>query len=111
MWHTGGTVVVQSKPQHLDAADVWATVERERITALTLVGDAFAKPLLEGLAARRYDVSCVQTISSGGAILSAAVKDQLLAALPNARILDVLGSSESGHQATQVSTAGVKATS
>jgi 3-oxocholest-4-en-26-oate---CoA ligase len=111
MWHTGGTVVVPKQPRRLDPADVWSTVERERITALTIVGDAFAKPLLEGLAERRYDVSSVQTVSSGGAILTAAVKDQLLAALPNARILDVLGSSETGHQATQVSTPGRKATS
>jgi acyl-CoA synthetase (AMP-forming)/AMP-acid ligase II len=111
MWHTGGTVVVPTNPRRLDPADVWSTVERERITALTIVGDAFAKPLLEGLSERRYDVSSVQTVSSGGAILSAAVKDQLLAALPGARILDVLGSSETGHQATQVSTAGRKATS
>jgi acyl-CoA synthetase (AMP-forming)/AMP-acid ligase II len=111
MWHTGGTVFVPKNPRRLDPADVWSTVEREQITALTIVGDAFAKPLLEGLAERRTDVSSVQTVSSGGAILTAAVKDQLLAALPGARILDVLGSSESGHQATQVSIAGEKATS
>jgi 3-oxocholest-4-en-26-oate---CoA ligase len=111
MWHTGGTVFVPKNSRRLDPADVWSTVEREQITALTIVGDAFAKPLLEGLAERRTDVSSVQTVSSGGAILTAAVKDQLLAALPGARILDVLGSSESGHQATQVSIAGEKATS
>jgi fatty-acyl-CoA synthase len=111
MWHTGGTVIVTSEPRHLDPADVWATVERERVTAMTIVGDAFAKPLLEGLAAKARDVSSLQTLSSGGAILSAPVKDALLAALPGARILDVLGSSESGHQATQVSTAGARATS
>jgi len=111
MWHTGGTVIVPSKPRHLDPADVWSTVERERVTAMTIVGDAFAKPLLEGLRERPYDLSSVQTVSSGGAILSASVKDELLAALPGARILDVLGSSETGHQATQVSTAAAKATS
>jgi fatty-acyl-CoA synthase len=111
MWHTGGTVVVPMRPRHLDPEDVWSTVERERITAMTIVGDAFARPLLDGLGARRYDLSSLQTVTSGGAILSAAVKDALLAALPGARILDVLGSSESGHQATQVSTAGRKASS
>ncbi|MGH7289410.1 MAG: acyl-CoA synthetase, partial [Myxococcota bacterium] len=110
MWHTGGTVVVPSKPRHLDADDVWSTVERERVSAMTIVGDAFAKPLLEGLRERKYDVSSLQTVSSGGAILSAGVKDALLAALPGARILDVLGSSETGHQATQVTKAGGKAT-
>ena len=111
MWHTGGTVIVPAKPRHLDPADVWATVERERVTAMTIVGDAFARPLLEGLRERRYELSSLQTISSGGAMLSASVKDELLAALPGARILDVLGSSETGHQATQVSTAASKATS
>ncbi len=110
MWHTGGTVVVPPQPRHLDPADVWSTVERERITALTIVGDAFARPLLTGLKEGHYDVSSVKTLSSGGAILSAGVKDELLAALPGARILDVLGSSESGHQATQISSAGSKAT-
>ena len=109
MWHTGGTVVVPSKPRRLDPHDVWSTVERERVSAMTIVGDAFAQPLLEGLREGSYDVSSVQTISSGGAILSAGVKDALLAALPGARILDVLGSSETGHQATQVSRAGGKA--
>jgi fatty-acyl-CoA synthase len=110
MWHTGGTVVVPPHPRHLDPADIWSTVERERITAMTIVGDAFARPLLDGLRDGNYDVSTVKTLSSGGAILSAGVKDELLAALPGVRILDVLGSSESGHQATQVSNAGSKAT-
>jgi fatty-acyl-CoA synthase len=110
MWHTGGTVVVPPHPRHLDPADVWSTVERERITAMTIVGDAFAKPLLAGLREGSYDVSSIKTVSSGGAILSASVKNELLAALPEARILDVLGSSESGHQATQVSSPGSKAT-
>jgi len=109
MWHTGGTVVVPSTPRRLDPHDVWSTVERERVSAMTIVGDAFAKPLLEGLRERSYDVSSLQTVSSGGAILSAGVKDALLAALPGARILDVLGSSETGHQATQISRAGGKA--
>jgi fatty-acyl-CoA synthase len=111
MWHTGGTVIVPPHPRHLDPHDVWSSVERERVTALTIVGDAFARPLLDGLRGRAYDLSSIQTVSSGGAILSASVKDELLAALPGARILDVLGSSETGHQATQVSAVGRKATS
>ncbi len=109
MWHTGGTVVVPSTPRRLDPHDVWSTVEREHVSAMTIVGDAFAKPLLEALREGSYDVSSLQTVSSGGAVLSAGVKDELLAALPGARILDVLGSSETGHQATQVSRAGGKA--
>ena len=110
MWHVGACVVVQSDPTRLDPVDIWSTVEREKVTAMTIVGDAFARPLLDGLREGSYDVSTLQTVTSGGAILSASVKEELLAALPAARILDVLGSSESGHQATQISKPGRKAT-
>ena len=110
LWHSGGTVCIPSQPRSLDPHDLWATVERERISAMTIVGDAFARPLLAALRERRYEVSLLQTITSGGAILTASVKDELLAALPGVRIIDVLGSSESGQQATQVSKAGHKAT-
>jgi len=105
-WFVGATVIVQSEPRRLDPEDIWSTVEREKVTAMTLVGDAFARPLLEGLRARRHDVSSLRTVSSGGAILSAALKTELMQALPGVRVLDVLGSSESGHQATQVSKPG-----
>ena len=110
MWHVGGTVFVQSEPRTFDAHDIWRTVERERITALTIVGDAFARPLLDALAESGYDASSVRSISSGGAILTASVKDELLRVLPGARIVDVLGSSESGQQASQVLRPGAKAT-
>jgi len=110
IWHAGGTVIVQSHPERLDPDDVWSTVERERATAMTIVGDAFGRPLLDALSDGRYDVSSLKTISSGGAILTAATKDALIEAIPGLRIFDVLGSSESGTQATQVARAGVKAT-
>ena len=52
MWYVGGTIVVQSHPDRLDPADIWSTVERERVSALTIVGDAFARPLADELRAR-----------------------------------------------------------
>jgi acyl-CoA synthetase (AMP-forming)/AMP-acid ligase II len=104
MWYVGGCVVVQSHPEQLDPADVWRCVERERVTALTVVGDAFARPLLDELRRGRYDVSSLRLLTSGGAILTAATKHALLEHLPGVRILDALGSSESGQQATRIST-------
>jgi len=106
MWHVGGTIVVQQDPRHLDPEDIWSTVERERVNAITIVGDAFGRPLLDALAEREYDLSSLFLITSGGAILTAALKDEFLARLPKIRILDALGSSESGQQAHQVSRAG-----
>ena len=48
-WTTGGTVVVQDDPARLDPHDVLDTVERERATSLLIVGDAFARPLVDAL--------------------------------------------------------------
>lgn len=101
MWHVGATVIVQSKPEKLDAADVWSTIERERVTATTIVGDAFARPLLDELATGRHDPSSLRLLTSGGAIFTAELKREWLEHMPKLRILDNLGSSESGFQARQ----------
>jgi fatty-acyl-CoA synthase len=103
MWHVGGTIVVQSQPRHLDPRDVWSTVEAEKINAITVVGDAFARPLVDELRRRSYDLSSLRLFTSGGAILSVGVKREILDLIPHVRILDALGSSESGAQAAQFS--------
>jgi 3-oxocholest-4-en-26-oate---CoA ligase len=108
-WMLGGTVAVQSEPRRLDPHDIWSTVERERITLLTIVGDAFGRPLADALRERPYDLSSLEVIASGGAILTAALKAELLERLPHVRIADNLGSSESGNQASQVSRSGARA--
>jgi acyl-CoA synthetase (AMP-forming)/AMP-acid ligase II len=104
VWHTGGTVLVQSHPEHLDPDDVWSLLARERGNALTVVGDAFMRPLLDQLARKTYDLSSLVLITSGGAILTKALKEEVLHRLPHVRIVDTLGSSESGAQASHVST-------
>ena len=110
MWHVGGTVIVQSEVRRLDPDNIWSTVEREKVNALTIVGDAFGRPLMDQLHRKDYDLSSLFLISSGGAILTAALKQELLERLPQVRILDALGSSETGAQAAQFSTAGRRAT-
>ncbi|HBZ71069.1 MAG TPA: acyl-CoA synthetase, partial [Deltaproteobacteria bacterium] len=49
-------------------------------------------------------------MTSGGAILTASLKQHFLERLPGLRILDALGSSESGAQAAQFSDGSGKAT-
>jgi len=110
IWHVGGTIVVQSEPRRLDPADVWSTVERERVNALTIVGDAFARPLLDELDRRAYDLASLRRVTTGGAILSATLKRELLERVPGLRIMDALGSSESGAQASKLSARGEDAT-
>jgi fatty-acyl-CoA synthase len=108
-WNAGGTVVVQSRPRHLDPHDLWSSVEREKVNVMTIVGDAFGRPLLDQLAKQAYDLSSLRMLTSGGAILTAALKREFLERLPGLHILDALGSSESGAQASQMTAAGGKA--
>ena len=102
-WLTGGSIVIQSHTDRLDAEDIWSTVEREKVNFLLIVGDAFARPLLDGLKDREYDLSGLVTILSGGAALSANLKVEFLGHLPWVMMVDGLGSSEAGGQLSQVS--------
>ena len=105
VWHLGGTVVLNQHPDHLDADDIWSTVEREKAGILLIVGDAFGRPLLDQLQKKEYDLGSLFQLSSGGAILTAALKAEFLERIPQMRILDALGSSESGSQASHASRA------
>jgi fatty-acyl-CoA synthase len=102
-WLTGGAVIVQSQPDRLDADDIWGLVEREKANFLLIVGDAFARPLLDGLANNTRDLSSLLVILSGGAALSAHLKKEFLEHLPWIMMVDGLGSSEAGGQLSQVS--------
>lgn len=104
MWHIGGTIIVQDEVRRLDPDDIWRTVERERVASMAIVGDAFARPLIDQLRSQRYDLSSLRRVTSGGAIFTASLKQELLDLIPDLRILDALGSSESGAQAMHVST-------
>lgn len=102
-WVSGGTVIIQSQTDRFDPADIWSTVDRESATSLLIVGDAFARPLLDewdraAATGAPYSGSSLRHLLSGGAILSPTSKHALLERLPGITIVDVLGSSESGRQ-------------
>ena len=96
----GGRLVL-SQAYGLDPHDVWKLVGRERVVALTVVGDAIARPLVEWLAGapQRYDASSLAFVSSGGAILSAEVRAALHELVPGVVVMDGFGGSETGRQA------------
>jgi fatty-acyl-CoA synthase len=101
---TGGNpLVFPGDAKRLDPRDVLASIERERCASLTIVGDAFARPLLDEMARHRYDLSSLLVIGSGGAPLSTAHKREFLSQLPNVTVLDSIGSSETGAQASNPS--------
>jgi fatty-acyl-CoA synthase len=104
--HSGGTVIVQAEPRRLDPDDIWRTIERERAFSLTIVGDAFARPLLDQLRTSRYDLECLKVIGSGGAIFSLPLKHAFIELLPGVMIADGFGASETGAQGASFLSAG-----
>jgi acyl-CoA synthetase (AMP-forming)/AMP-acid ligase II len=102
----GGKVVLYDRP-HVEMKHVLDLIERERVNAMNLVGDASARPLLAALARAnaRWDTSSLRLLGSGGSILSADAKTALLVALPSVlAIVEGIGSSESPAQAVAVTT-------
>ncbi|MHB8669574.1 MAG: acyl-CoA synthetase [Acidimicrobiales bacterium] len=111
--YTGGTVVI-FPDRRLDPRALWELVARERVNFLVIVGDAFARPLVEALEVagpERPDVSGLAVLLSGGAILSPSVKADLLRVLPSTIVLDGYGASETGGQGQMVSAPGAASTS
>ncbi|MGW2816390.1 acyl-CoA synthetase [Streptomyces sp. NPDC001415] len=78
--------------------EVLRTIEKEKVTSVSLVGDAMLRPLVDALRGplKDTDLSSLFTVSSSGAIMSETVRDQFQALVPNVLILNNFGSSESG---------------
>jgi fatty-acyl-CoA synthase len=105
----GGGRVVLYEGAHLDLVEVLDLVERERVVMLSLVGDAAARPLVEALEANpgRWDTSSLRLLGSGGSILTADMRERLLAALPSVlAINEAVGSSEAPVQALATAVRG-----
>jgi len=101
--HQGNTVFIQSDVERLDPHDVLSLIEREKVGFLQIVGDAFARPIVDAIKHGRYDLTSLAIVLSGGAPLNASIKAEILDLLPNVMIIDGLGSSEAGGQGMQVS--------
>ena len=108
----GGTVVTLTR-RSFDADELCAAVQANRVTQLTIVGDAFAKPVVAALRAARdagrpYDVSSLKIVVSSGVMWSAPAKDELLE-FCTATLVDSLGSSEGVGFASSVARKGESA--
>jgi 3-oxocholest-4-en-26-oate---CoA ligase len=107
---TGQSLVFASVVDHIDADDVVRTIERERVAVVTVVGDAIARPLLAAIEKGTADVSSLSVVANGGALLTPSIKERLIKALPNAVVIDGVGSSETGAQMHHMSTSGAVST-
>ncbi len=108
---SGGTVVFPSVVDRLDARSIWEVIDAEGVMLMNMVGNSFATPLVDEFDRGGHSGATIQMMGTGGAILSAAVKQRILDALPHIAIADVAGSSETGSQLSNISVAAVPATS
>ena len=109
----GGAIVTLENTKHFDPVELWETVDRRGVTAMAIVGDAFAKPMLRVLdeAPGKYDLSSVQTITSSGVMWSMEVKRGLIRHMPQVALMDSFGASEAVGFGMSVTTAdGVQQT-
>ena len=95
----GGSVITLPN-QGFNPDQMWSEVERCKATNIVIVGDAFAKPMLESLdkaktANQPYDLGSIKVIISSGVMWSAEVKAGLLEH-HDMILMDTIGSTEGG---------------
>jgi 3-oxocholest-4-en-26-oate---CoA ligase len=93
----GTTVVLYDTSKKLDPRSVWETAERERVGMMTMVGDAYAAPLVDELHRGQYDLSSLNAIGTGGAATNRKYQRALLEMLPRITLINGYGSSETGN--------------
>ncbi|KUL47047.1 acyl-CoA synthetase [Streptomyces regalis] len=88
--------------------EVLRTIEKEKVTSVSLVGDAMLRPLVDALSGpmKGTDCSSMFSVSSSGAIMSDTVRRQFQALVPNVMLLNNFGSSESGFNGTATEDSG-----
>ncbi|WP_151478771.1 acyl-CoA synthetase [Streptomyces albicerus] len=88
--------------------EVLRTIEKEKVTSVSLVGDAMLRPLIDALNGpmKGTDCSALFSVSSSGAIMSETVRAQFQALVPNVMLLNNFGSSESGFNGTATEDSG-----
>jgi 3-oxocholest-4-en-26-oate---CoA ligase len=97
--HLGGTVVLHDDSRNFDAAEILRVAEREHVRLISMVGDAYARPIVDELRRGSYDLASLKSIGIGGAPTSAENKQALLDLLPNVTVVDGYGASETGGMA------------
>lgn len=100
----GHTVVLPDVTDRYDATSVLQACEREEVEFLQIVGDAFARPLLDASKSGQLVPRSLRSIISGGAVLNSELKEEIKQQFDGVTIRDSIGSSETGVQGSNVST-------
>ncbi len=98
--HNLGGTVATIPGLGFDPDKIWQECSRLNATNIVIVGDAFARPMLDALDSAKenntpYDLGSLEQITSSGVMWSAEVKSGLLKH-HDMRLMDTFGSSEGG---------------
>ncbi len=103
-----GGAIVTLEGRHFDPEELLDAVEREKVNSLSIVGDAFAKPILRALDENpgRWNLSSLRMIISSGVMWSKQTKEGLLKQNPGMMLVDAFSSSEALGMGQSVSAGG-----
>jgi acyl-CoA synthetase (AMP-forming)/AMP-acid ligase II len=95
----GLPAILYDTEKKLEPGLAWETAEREKVAMMTMVGDAYAGPLVDELQRGTYDLSSLNAIGTGGAATNPKYQRALLECLPHITLINGYGSSETGNMA------------
>lgn len=106
----GGTVVLLGE-RRFDAVELLTLVQNEKVSQMSIVGDAFARPIVAELERAEaegtpYDISSLARVLSTGATLSSSFKAALMKRAPKTMVMDMIGASEGGPFAMSITPPG-----
>jgi len=111
---TAGGTVVTLTGRRFDPWELLAAVESTHPRTVSIVGNAFARPLAQALDAaasgRPYDTASLVTITSAGMAWSADTKRAILRHIPQVTLVDACGCSEGATIGSMVTRRGAAAT-
>jgi len=94
--NSGSTVVLHDDSIPFDIDTILETAARERVNCMTIVGDAYARPMVERLDRGDLDLSSLFMLGTGGAPTSTDLKRAIQRHLPQVVIRDGYGATEIG---------------
>jgi acyl-CoA synthetase (AMP-forming)/AMP-acid ligase II len=104
----GGGTCITLPSRSFEAELALETIQKHGVTMVTIVGDAFARPMLEALDENpgKFDISTVGVISSSGVMWTREIKAGLLRHNENLLLSDAFSSSEAIGLGTSLMTKG-----
>lgn len=109
-WSGGGSTLTAGAAS-FNPATTFDFVERAQAESMVIVGDAFARPMLDALNAEpeRWELASLKVILSSGVMWSREIKEGLLDHFPSLALADLFGSSEAVGFGTSVTSRKAKA--